>query len=296
MVDVIFSDIDGCFVPQGYDPLGLVKTDEASEPYFEYYRNYSGPQLVLCTGRAWANTLGILRRAHFLPNQTIFWSDQALLCENGVDVVVDPVNGRRTSLIDELDDLDRLGPVVERIKGAGEELELVLDELREGLEADFGREVTPIQLIRKNFCVTARIPHFEGTDEQVDASRFCHSLTQAVQRPLGSLLEDGSARIILSASAVDITLPVGKGDGVKYLLERYETASNRAAYIGDSVPDIEGMKQVGLACCPSNAVVPVKEYVASRGASGYVSPLTHADAEIDILNYIYRTKMSGMAT
>jgi hydroxymethylpyrimidine pyrophosphatase-like HAD family hydrolase len=211
-------------------------------------------------------------------------------------VIIDPVNGGRTSLIDELDELDHLRPVVERIKGAGGELELVLDELREGLEADFGRDVTPIQLIKKNFCVTVRIPLFEGTAQQVDASRFCHSLTQAVQRPLGSTLEDGSVRIILSASAVDITLPIGKGDGVKYLLERYGTPPKRAAYIGDSVPDIEGMKQVGLACCPSNAVVPVKEYVASRGESGYVSPSTHADAEIDILNYIYRTRMSGMAT
>ena len=286
MIDVIFSDIDGCFVPQGYDPLGSVQRDEDSEPYFEYYRNYSGPQLVLCTGRAWANTLGILRRAHFLPNQRVVWPDQPVLCENGIDVIIDPVNGDRTSLIDELDELDHLGPVVERIKWAGGELELVLDELREGLEADFGRDVTPIQLIKKNFCVTARIPHFEGTTQQVDASRFCDSLTQAVQRPLGPLLEDGSARIILSSSAVDITLPIGKGDGVKYLLERYGTPPRRAAYIGDSVPDIEGMEQVGLACCPSNAVVPVKEYVASRGESGYVSPSTHADAEIDILNYI----------
>jgi hydroxymethylpyrimidine pyrophosphatase-like HAD family hydrolase len=286
LIDVIFSDIDGCFVPQGYDPLGSVQTDEDSEPYFEYYRNYSGPQLVLCTGRAWANTLGILRRAHFLSNQRVVWPDQPVLCENGIDVIIDPVNGGRTSLIDELDELDHLRPVVERIKWAGGELELVLDELREGLEADFGRGVTPIQLIKKNFCVTARIPHFEGTAQQVDASRFCHRLTQAVQRPLGSLLEDGSARIILSSSAVDITLPIGKGDGVKYLLKRYGTPPQRAAYIGDSVPDIEGMKQVGLACCPSNAVVPVKEYVASLGGSGYVSPAIHADAELDILNYI----------
>jgi hydroxymethylpyrimidine pyrophosphatase-like HAD family hydrolase len=296
LIDVIFSDIDGCFVPQGYDPLGSVQVDEASEPYFEYYRNYSGTQLVLCTGRAWANTHGILQRAHFLPNQRTLWPDQPHLCENGIDVIVDPVNGRRTSLIDELDELDHLRPVVERIKGAGEELELVLDELREGLEADFGRDIAPIQLIKKKFCVTLRTPHFDGSAQQVNGSRFYHIVTQALKRPLGSLLEDGSARIILSASAVDITLPVGKGDGVKYLLERYGTAPNRAAYIGDSVPDIEGMKQVGLACCPSNAVVPVQEYVASRGAYGYVSPSTHADAELDILSYIYRTRMSGMAT
>ena len=52
------------------------------------------------------------------------------------------------------------------------------------------------------------------------------------------------------------------------------------------MPDIEGMKQVSLACCPSNAVRPVKDFVAARGRRGYVSPFRFADAEIDILNYI----------
>jgi len=286
LIDVIFSDIDGCFVPEGYDPLGSVQIDEDSESYFEYYRNYSGPQLVLCTGRSWINTYGILRRGNFLPNQLRIWSDQPVLCENGIDVIIDPVDGKRTSLIDESGRLGHLRPVVERIKNAGEELELVLGEIRERLEGDLGSDVTPIQLIKKNFCVTARIPHFEGTNQQVDPSRFHQSVIEAVQGPLGSFGEDGSVRIILSATAVDITLPIGKGDGVKYLLQRYGTPTTRAAYIGDSVPDIEGMKQVGLACCPANAVQPVKDFVASRGKRGYISPLSYADAEIDILDCI----------
>jgi hypothetical protein len=46
------------------------------------------------------------------------------------------------------------------------------------------------------------------------------------------------------------------------------------------------MRQVGLACCPTNAVEPVKAFVASRGKQGYVSPLEFADAEIDILNLV----------
>jgi hydroxymethylpyrimidine pyrophosphatase-like HAD family hydrolase len=293
LIDVVFSDIDGCFVPQNYDPLGTVQTDEESEPYFEYYRNYTGPHLVLCTGRAWVNTLGILRRAGFLPNQRAAWPDQPVLCENGIDVIVDPVNGHRTSLIDESAGLAHLRPVVERIKGAGVELELGLGKIREGLEADFEREVTPIQLIKKEFCVTARIPRFGGTSQQVDASRFYQRVTQAVQEPLGSLVKDGRVRIILSATAVDITLPIGKGDGVRYLLDRYETPPERAAFIGDSAPDIEGMQQVGLACCPSNAVPPVKDFVHSLGSRGYVSPLSYAEAEIDILNRFYPTLASA---
>lgn len=286
MIDVVFSDIDGCFVPHGYDLLGLVQTDKDSEPYFEYYQNYSGPQLVLCTGRAWINTHGILRRAEFLPNQRRIWPDQPTLCENGIHVIIDSVNGKRTSLIDEMKEFNHLGPVVEEIKSAGRELELVLDRIREQLERDFGRSVTPIQLIKKEFCVTARIPHFEATAQQVDSSRFFQSVTEAIRRPLGPLIENRCVQIVLSASAVDVTLPIGKGDGVKFLLKRYGTSPSRVAYIGDSAPDIEGMKEVGLACCPSNAVPRVKDFVASLGKRGYVSPLEFADAEIDILNYI----------
>ena len=286
MIDVVFSDIDGCFVPHGYDPLGVVQTDGDSEPYFEHYRVYSGPQIVLCTGRAWVNTHGILRRAKFLPSQRRAWPDQPALCENGIDVITDPINSNKTSLIDEKKEFDHLRPVVERIKSAGGELELILDNIREELEGEFGRSITPIQLIKKDFCVTARIPHFEGTAQQVDPPRFYQSVTGAIQGPLGALVKDGCVQIVLSASAVDVTLPIGKGDGVKYLLERYGTSPSQAAYIGDSALDIEGMKEVGLACCPSNAVPAVKDFIASRGSRGYVSPLKFADAEIDILNYI----------
>ena len=286
MIDVIFSDIDGCFVSQGYDPLGSIQEDEATEFYFEYYRNYSGPQLVLCTGRAWVDTVEILRRADFLPNQRTVWPDQPVLCENGIDVITDPINNGRTSLIDELQELQPLRPVIEHIKRAGGELELVLEKIRKGLEGELGGNVTPIQLVKKDYCVTARIPYFEGTDQRVDPPRFLQIVNSAIEKPLGPLLNNGSVRTILSANAVDITLPIGKGDGVKFLLERYGTPPSRAAFIGDSVPDIEGMRQVRLACCPTNAVAPVKAFVASRGKQGYVSPLEFADAEIDILNSV----------
>jgi hydroxymethylpyrimidine pyrophosphatase-like HAD family hydrolase len=286
LIDVIFSDIDGCLVPQGYDSQGLIQTDEDSELYFDYYRNYPGPQLVLCTGRAWEHTFGILRRADFLPNQRRIWPDQPVLCENGMDVITDPVSGRRTSLVDELDELRDLRPVIEHIRSAGEELELVLGQMRRELEDEFGRNVRPIQLVKKEYCVTARIPNFDGTGQQVDAPRFLQSVTDAVQESLGSLVKKGQVRIILSAQAVDVTLPIGKGDGVKFLLEKYGTPASRAAFIGDSVPDVEGMQQVQLACCPSNAVPPVKAFVASLGRRGYVSPLAFADGQLDILNHI----------
>jgi len=290
LIEVIFSDIDGCLVPEGYDPLGVIQIEGTSERYFEYYRNYPGPQLVLCTGRAWENTSGILRRADYMPNQRRTWPDRPVLCENGIVVIIDPVNGRWTSLVDELEKMDHLRSLIEPIRNTGALLENHLEEMRQGLERGFGRNVTPISLARKEFMVTVRRPFFEGSAQPVGQTLFLQTVTRAVQEPLGPLLGDGSARLVQSSSAVDITLPFGKGDGVKYLLEKYGTSPARAAYIGDSAPDIEGMKQVGLACCPANAVPSVKAYVASLGESGYVSPLKFADAEIDILNHIQSTQ------
>ncbi len=290
MIEVIFSDIDGCFVPEGYDPLGVIQTEGTSEHYFKYYRHYSGPQLVLCTGRAWENTSGILRRADYMPNQRTAWPDRPVLCENGIVVIVDPVNGEWTSLVDELEEMDHLKSLIKPISNIGGMLENHMEEMRQELERVFGRNVTPISLARKEFMVTVRRPFFEGTAEPVGQTLFFQTVTHAVQEPLGSLLGDGSVRLVQSSSAVDITLPISKGDGVRYLLEKYSTSPSRAAYIGDSAPDIEGMKQVGLACCPANAVPSVKAYVASLGKRGYVSPLMFADAEIDILNHIQSTQ------
>lgn len=290
MIDIIFSDIDGCLVPQHYDPLGLIQRDSESEPYFEYYRNYSGPQLVLCTGRAWANTVGILRRADLLPKQRRTWPDRPVLCEHGVDVIINPVSGERTSLIDEWEALAYLRPVAERIRDAANQLELALDQIRRELEGTFRGKITPLLLLKKQFSFAVRIPCFEGTTQAVDGSRFRQIVTQTICEPLGRLIEERTVRITQSSSAVDVMLPIGKGDGVKYLLEKYGTSPERAAYIGDSAADVEGMQQVGLACCPANAVPAVKAYVASRGDTGYLSPLAFAEAEIDILNRIRAVK------
>jgi hydroxymethylpyrimidine pyrophosphatase-like HAD family hydrolase len=286
MIDVIFTDIDGCFVPQHYDPSGSIQVDEGSEYYFEYYRRYSGPQLVLCTGRAWVNTLGILRRAEFMPHQRSAWPDRPLLCENGADLIIDPIAGQRTSLIDAVDAYSHLRPAVEHIQNAGREMGPTIDQVHEQLELEFGRKINPIDLVQKEYSVTVRIPCFAGTADQIDAARFRQAITRAIQELLGWLLRDGAAQVVQSTSAVDITLPIGKGDGVKYVLDKYGTPPNRAAYIGDSVPDIDGMKQVHLACCPTNADPTVKAFVASLGDRGYTSSLAFADAEIDILNYI----------
>jgi hydroxymethylpyrimidine pyrophosphatase-like HAD family hydrolase len=287
VVDVIFNDIDGCFVPPHYDPLGDVQTDNISEPYFEYYRVYSGPQLVLCTGRAWINTVGILRRSGYLRRQRQVWPDQAVLCEHGMHVITDPLTGEGVSLMDNLPAFQHLRPATEHIKQAGRKLELALEDMRQTLEGVSGRKVDRIQLLQKKFSVAVRIPCFEGSTEQVDASLLRRSLTQVVREPLGSLLEEGTVQIRQSSSAIDITPPIGKGDGVAYLLQEYGTPRTRAAYIGDSGPDLDGMQRVDWVYCPANASPDVQAYVASLGPKGYVSPLAFADGERDILEHLH---------
>jgi hydroxymethylpyrimidine pyrophosphatase-like HAD family hydrolase len=286
VIQVIFSDIDGCFVPQHYDPLGLVQRDGDSEPYFEHYRNYTGPQLVLCTGRAWANTRGILQRAGYLPRQGRTWPDQAVLCEHGMDVITDPVRGSGISLFDAAEGFHRLRPAIAGIQKAGSHLETALDRIRRALENDSGKKIAPILLLRKKYSIAVRLPLFEGTAEQIDPVIVVQRLAQVVQPHLGDMLETGAVQIHTSSSAVDILPPIDKGDGVRFLLDRYGTPPEQTAYIGDSTPDIDGMRQVVWAFCPANATPDVRAYVASLGQHGYISPLAYADAEIDILNRI----------
>jgi hypothetical protein len=286
VIDVIFSDIDGCFVPPHYDPLGVVQIDSISEPYFEYYRSYSGPQLVLCTGRAWVNTVGILRRTGYLRQQRRVWPDRAVLCEHGMHIITDPLTGQGLSLIDELPAFHHLRLAAERIRQVGQQLELALEDLRQALEGVSSRKVDGIQLLQKKFSIAVRIPCFEGTAEQIDASLLRRSLVQVVREPLGNLLDAGTVHIRQSSSAIDITPPIGKGEGVAYLLHKYGTPRARAAYIGDSGPDLDGMQQVGWVYCPANASPDVQAYVASLGPRGYVSPLAFADGERDILEQL----------
>ena len=48
---------------------------------------------------------------------------------------------------------------------------------------------------------------------------------------------------------------------------KYNLKSNHVLYMGDDIPDIEVLKNVGLSCCPSDAIYQVKKIV------DYISPL-----------------------
>ena len=133
MIDVIFNDIDGCMVPRDYDPLRIVLDEAASERHFAYYRTYTGPQIVLCTGRGWADTRGILERAQYFPRQRATWPHTPVLCEHGMDVVIDPVADTHVALIDEVPALRRLRPSVEPIRRTGMLLQAALPSVSDTL-------------------------------------------------------------------------------------------------------------------------------------------------------------------
>ncbi|HRG69569.1 MAG: HAD-IIIA family hydrolase [Saprospiraceae bacterium] len=69
--------------------------------------------------------------------------------------------------------------------------------------------------------------------------------------------------------SVENKLPV-----MKQILESWNLNFNEVAYIGDDIPDLEIMKQVGLPCCPSDAVpeiIDVSKYISSfSGGNGCV--------------------------
>lgn len=65
---------------------------------------------------------------------------------------------------------------------------------------------------------------------------------------------------------------------LKQLIEEYDVTYSEIAYMGDDLPDLCVLKEVGLACCPNDAVGEVKEvcdFVSSKnGGRGAVRELT----------------------
>lgn len=57
-----------------------------------------------------------------------------------------------------------------------------------------------------------------------------------------------------------------KTDDFKDFIQKYGLGSEEVLYMGDDLPDLEVMKQVGVPCCPSDAVEEIKS------VSGYISP------------------------
>ena len=65
---------------------------------------------------------------------------------------------------------------------------------------------------------------------------------------------------------------------LEQLLDEYKLNYDQIAYMGDDLPDICVLKEVGLACCPNDAVEEVKEvcnFIASKnGGRGAVREMT----------------------
>lgn len=284
VIDIVFNDIDGCMVPRNYDPLRIVLDEAASARHFAYYRAYAGPQIVIATGRGWEDTRGILERAQFFPMQRVIWPETPVLCEHGLDVVIDPIADIHLALIDEVSALHHLRPSVEPIRRTGECLAKELPAISATLHRHFGRPITQPLLLQKRFSLAVRIPSFAGTLEQIEPAPFFAVIREIALPVLDGLLAERMVVFAQSSTAIDIVPPVNKGDGVRYLLGRYGTSPEHTMYIGDSVPDLAGMREVGWAACPANAVAEVQDYVRARGDRGYRSALEFAEAELEILN------------
>lgn len=78
-----------------------------------------------------------------------------------------------------------------------------------------------------------------------------------------------------------------KLNALKEMLEEYNLDYSEVAYMGDDLPDLCVLKEVGLACCPNDAVQEVKSvchFVSSRrGGRGAVRELT---------DLIYKTQIN----
>lgn len=65
---------------------------------------------------------------------------------------------------------------------------------------------------------------------------------------------------------------------MKQLLDEYKLDLSQVAYMGDDLPDIPVLNEVGMACCPNDAIEEVKEicdFVSSKnGGRGAVREMT----------------------
>lgn len=68
-----------------------------------------------------------------------------------------------------------------------------------------------------------------------------------------------------------------KALAMKELVSDFNIDCSEVAYMGDDLPDIEVLREVGLACCPNDAIVDVKNIChfvsAKRGGRGAVREL-----------------------
>lgn len=75
---------------------------------------------------------------------------------------------------------------------------------------------------------------------------------------------------------------------MKELLEEYNLDFSQVAYMGDDLPDLCVLKEVGLACCPNDAVEDVKNvchFISSKnGGRGAVRELTDLIYKIQFKN------------
>ena len=78
---------------------------------------------------------------------------------------------------------------------------------------------------------------------------------------------------------------INKIEDYKDFIQKYDLNPEEIAYMGDDIPDMEVMFQVGLSCCPLDAVQEV------RSIADYVSPLKGGEGCVrDLIQQTLRTQ------
>jgi len=285
-IEVVFSDLDGCLLPKDYDPSGVEQSHLPSERYFEYYRSYPGPQIVVCTGRSWEATRGIMTRVSHFPSEARVLPVKPVICENGARIVLDSRKGEEVSLIESFrcDSDPRI--LVREIHDLRKTVVNRSDLIKREVERRLNKPVGQLHFPPKKYMVTADVPFYQSNEERVPQRVFLEVLLQFLPISVRDLLEKNQLIVSCSRNAVDVHLPIGKSDGVRFLIEKYGLERTKIAYIGDAESDIEALTYAQVGCCPANADDSVKKHVRRKGAFGYVSPFLYAEGAIDSLKWI----------
>lgn len=248
IIELVCSDLEGCLTPAKRTKANLTGLGKIQE-YCSLVPRYKLPPINLVTGRsapyveAVIQTIGAIGDEFYIPS----------VIENGA-IFYD--HNKR--------DICGYNPIVNKNKRnlslVREFVDALKEEYKNNIREEPGKEIcislNPIEL--------SIIDLYEIVRERFDDMGF-----------------DEIVDIKYSSSAVDITpRNVNKRSGLLYILSAYDIPREHCIGIGDTLGDLDWLKDIGYPTCPLNATEDVKKI---NGI--WVSDYEDAEGVADIINH-----------
>lgn len=254
-ISFIFNDVDECLsqnLPSDGRSFTSTHLNNLTE-YSNFIDSHSDTNFILCSGRCFDQLKGIIEKIKGLK-----W----VISENG-SIIHNLISGEKIDL------------------AAHHPAKRYLLKLKSYVE---------------EFAKKSQIPHKENMltidiDKEGNPSYFNSFLETIPDDLFKDCIKQGIS-FDWDPTAINITLPISKQDGINKLFEILPPKlKKRSLYIGDSVSDIKGMNSCEFAATISNGDKKNKRvqefimlnYIPFR--KGYISPFSYNKGNIDCIKY-----------